>query len=130
MKLKLFLTAIFLSTLFLSGCDDDDNSFVDVDGIWSGNVEILSSIYDVRLTVVQSGNALSATTINQETGEAHHFTGTVTNDYIYLISVEGNTRREYNLNLIYWDTLSGTYISTDLTTNIIATGTAVFGRDY
>lgn len=129
MKLKLLFTAIFLSTLFLSGCSDDDDTIANVDGIWSGTVEYLSSIYDVRLTIVQSGNALSAVTINRATGESHHFTGTVTNDFVYLISVEGDFRREYNLNIFDWATLSGTYVSTDLVTNFIATGSAFFDRD-
>lgn len=126
---KLLLLGVLLGALIsLVGCGggDDDNDPANVAGSWLGTVEFQSTTYTIRLSIVQSGSSLTATSVDQTLSTTHNFTGTVSGNSVYLLSIEGNDKREYNINKTSDTTLSGTYTGTNLSTSVSDTGPANF----
>jgi hypothetical protein len=98
----------------------------EVAGVWVGTVEFSGVTYTVTLDIVQGGTTLTATSAS--TSGTFAFNGSIDGSTIYLLSIDGDDKREYNLNLTSDVTVSGTFISTNTGSGATSTSPASFSQ--
>ena len=97
-----------------------------VAGNWIGTVEYSGDTYTVTLNIVQGGTTLTGTSTS--TSGTFAYNGSIDGSTIYLLSIDGHYKREYNLTLTSDATVSGTYISTNTVTGATNTGPVSFNK--
>jgi len=97
-----------------------------VAGNWIGTVEYSGDTYTVTLNIVQGGTTLTGTSTS--TSGTFAYNGSIDGSTIYLLSIDGHYKREYNLTLTSDATVSGTYISTNTVSGNTQTGPASFNK--
>ena len=97
-----------------------------VAGNWIGTVEYDGDTYTVTLNIVQGGTTLTGTSTS--TNGTFAYNGSIDGSTIYLLSIDGHYKREYNLTLTSDATVSGTYISTNTVTGATNTGPVSFNK--
>jgi len=104
----------------------EEAEIASVAGNWIGTVEYSGDTYTVTLNIVQGGTTLTGTSTS--TSGTFAYNGSIDGSTIYLLSIDGHYKREYNLTLTSDATVSGTYISTNTVSGNTQTGPASFNK--
>jgi hypothetical protein len=104
----------------------EEAEIASVAGNWIGTVEYSGDTYTVTLDIVQGGTTLTGTSTS--TSGTFAYNGSIDGSTIYLLSIDGHYKREYNLTLTSDATVSGTYISTNTVTGATNTGPVSFNK--
>jgi len=104
----------------------EEAEIASVAGNWIGTVEYSGDTYTVTLNIVQGGTTLTGTSTS--TSGTFAYNGSIDGSTIYLLSIDGHYKREYNLTLTSDATVSGTYISTNTVTGATNTGPVSFNK--